>query len=122
MFALTAMATTAFAEGAVQVLDCTQTTTCDAAGACGPDDAAIVFTLTPVDVGPGGAGEYTIAHGGAAYPMTNTGTIGPFVWAEGADDVQTLMPTGPNTLLWVRQNSATALTATTHFLTCKDPA
>ena len=118
---LACQATLAAAEGAVQVLSCTATTTCDAQGSCTAASDEVTFTLTPVQVDADGAGQFTIAYGDVTAEMGSLSLTGPFVWAEGETDTQNLMVSGPASLIWVRQDRS-APDATTLFLTCKDPA
>lgn len=119
--ALACHATLVAAEGAVQVLSCTATTSCDARGSCTPATDAVTFTLTPVQVDADGAGQFTIAYGDVTAQMGSLSRTGPFVWAEGETDTQSLLVSGPDSLVWVRQDRGTP-DATTLFLTCKDPA
>jgi hypothetical protein len=113
-------AQTACAEGATQVLDCVATTQCDAAGLCAASQEQILFRLDPVDVAAHGEGKYRISYGDVVADAVNASMVGPYTWSEGPDNAQTLLVSGKNSLVWMRQSFAEPISATTLFLTCKD--
>ena len=109
------------AEGAVNVITCDTATSCDAAGGCAQASGGITFHIAPINVGPDGAGTFTISYDETSTQMSSIGDKGPFLWAQGASDAQSLIVTGSHSLVWVR-NDQLSNTAETLFLTCKDPA
>ncbi len=110
----------ALAEGARTVFDCTIVTTCDGGGVCVPDNAAVTFTLTPLDVGRHGEGTYTITYQGNEVTATNFGWLGPWVWSLDTDDIQTLLLGGPHALVWHHLLIGETPASATDFLTCTD--
>lgn len=107
------------AEGASQVLNCQAVSSCDAAGICAYDGSDVRFEISPVDVGDNGEGQYEIAYGGRQFDMHNITGFGPMVWAQTENDVQTLLPSGKNQLVWHRLRLDEPLSATTVYLTCQ---
>ncbi|KIT17259.1 hypothetical protein [Jannaschia aquimarina] len=109
----------AWADG--QVLSCSASRSCDAAGLCMDDGRDVRFDLTPLEVGGDGTGLYRIAYGPLDVEAVLDGTS-TLSWSEGGTNLNTLVPTGPETMVWVARDPEEApITARTTFLTCKRP-
>ncbi len=109
---------TAHAEGARTLFSCTGLQTCDATGACQPDNTATTFGLAPETTGTDGDGLYTLTHDNQPFEMKAMAMLGPFVWSEGPHDRQTLLITGERAALWHSLDLATG-TSQIRFLTCE---
>ena len=116
------LAAPAFAEGAVQVFDCDTKAICDEVGRCAPLGEALThrmeFRIEPVSVGPQGEGDYRITYNDVSVPMRNVTGLGPLLWSEGHDDVQSILLTGESSLLWHSLDGTTGRSVIS-FFTCK---
>jgi hypothetical protein len=110
----------ALAEGAVQRFSCSISTKCDVSGACEQADEAVEFVLTPVDVGLHGEGRYLLHYASVDVEMQWLTQYGPWVWSENGDDFQTIVISGPSTLVWIKDvHSQSGLYSETKFLNCE---
>ncbi|MCX7300039.1 MAG: hypothetical protein NTX73_06610 [Rhodobacterales bacterium] len=116
---LALLPTTALAEGARQAFACTATLSCDGAGLCGPSVRAVEFRLSPVELDPDGRGTVDLAHDGQSAVAWQESFMGPWVWSQDDDDLETLMLSGPDKMLWHQLTAADGGTAAVLFLTCE---
>jgi len=117
--ALAALPLMAKAEGAMREFDCVAARYCTETGDCVPSDRAILFRLEPQNIDQDGAGTYLISYGDVTTEAHQTGAIGPILWAEGANDKQSLMPLSEGRLLWHRLDLAKAPESRVIFLNCE---
>lgn len=112
------------AEGASQQLDCALVTTCEGNGACNPDEGIVVFALTPTSLDADGTQHLRLSYGEATAAGARSGPMGAIQWHGGDQDRQTLLPAGPDALVWHRLTAGktvSATSATTLFLSCEAP-
>jgi hypothetical protein len=108
----------ASAEGAARVLDCTLDRACDAAGACKPESAHLVFRMEPIETHADGSGRYTLRYGDDQAEMQAMSFAGPFLWRLPTER-DSLLVSSETKFLWHRLVLEPAPAATIHFLTCE---
>lgn len=109
----------AHSEGRRTELTCHAVTQCDGNGACSPANAEMTFLMQPLNVDGDGAGSFDISYDGGTYAMSASSALGPFVWSEGVDDTQLIMPTGADTIIWSSHNDNRAPASVVRFMECK---
>jgi hypothetical protein len=107
----------AMAEGAVRVLDCVVTQSCDASGACKPASEQQSFRMEPVNLLEDGSGSYVMIHGDAKTDMQALSFAGPFYWASD-DERNTLLASSETEFLWHRLELSPAPVADIRFMNC----
>jgi hypothetical protein len=116
---LALLPTTALSEGARQQFACNATLACDGAGQCGTSDRAVEFRLSPVELDTEGRGTVDLAHDGLTAVARQESFLGPWIWSQNDDVLETLMVSGPDKMLWHKLTAADGGTAAVLFLTCE---
>lgn len=107
----------AAAEGAVRVLDCVVTQSCDAGGACQPRSEQTRFRMEPVNLLADGSGSYVMVRGEEKTDMQALSFAGPFYWGPG-DERNTLLASSETEFVWHRLELTPAPVATIRFMNC----
>ncbi|MBS8227709.1 hypothetical protein [Vannielia litorea] len=113
------------AEGARITLDCGFQQSCSEAGQCSPYGGSQVFTLAPENTDVAGSGDWTIALGETApLPARGLSRTGPWTWQRPGDGhLHSLVLTGTDSAMWVRQWLPTELYPETYaevdFMLCE---
>jgi hypothetical protein len=107
----------AMAEGAVRVLDCVVTQSCDASGACKSASESTSFKMEPVNLLADGSGSYAMVHGDENTDMQALSFAGPFYWGFG-DERNTLLASSESEFLWHRLELGPAPVANIQFMNC----
>jgi hypothetical protein len=107
----------AMAEGAVRVLDCVVTQSCDARGACKPVPEKTSFRMEPVNLLEDGSGSYVMIHDDDKTEMQALSFAGPFYWASD-DERNTLLANSETEFLWHRLELRPTPAARIEFMNC----
>ncbi len=90
---------------------------CDSAGACRASREHFDFAFEPVKVKRSGEGTWRLTCKGRSLSAECASEYGPFLWAEGSRDIQSLMVSDDHHMLW---HSARESGATIRFMTCEE--
>ncbi len=118
--ALTLMGLSASGATASISFSCTILRSCDNAGICIDSARTVQFNFEPVDVKAGGEGVYRLRIGGVDTEAYFVSEFGPVVWSRGASDVQTLIFTGRQSMVWTNSEFDNPARSQTRFLKCED--
>jgi hypothetical protein len=116
-FCLLLLPNLGWAEGAVRVLDCEVTQTCDASGACAMASERVSFRMTPENLREDGSGQYQISYRNVQAGMEARSYAGPFYWTSGTEQ-NTLLASSETLFLWHRLTVNPAPDASVNFLNC----
>ena len=120
VFALAMAPSLTLAEGAALEVACEATRVCDADGDCVASTEQVVFRLEPIKIGPEGVGTYTINYGEIFVRAKKVAPLGPFLWREAGNDLQSLVRDGPSPgMLWHRFTPDDPPGSQVIFLTCE---
>jgi hypothetical protein len=108
----------ALAEGAVRVLNCTVTQTCDGVGKCAAATDVVTFRMEPIEIEPDGSGRYTLRYGDVQAAMMASSDLGPYVWSVGQER-HALLVSSEHDFLWHRLVVEPVPAATVRFLKCE---
>ncbi|WP_068111537.1 hypothetical protein [Tropicimonas marinistellae] len=111
------LATLAPAAADTETAHCTILKTCDGAGACRADGTKITFGFEPIKVRRSGEGTWRVTYGGKSVQAEGVSYYGPFLWAEGSRDIQSLMTSDETHMLWHSADDSGALV---RFMKCEE--
>ncbi|PRY26747.1 hypothetical protein CLV78_101849 [Aliiruegeria haliotis] len=96
---------------------CRTLKTFDGAGNCRTNAETLSFAFEPVKVRRSGEGEWRLRYNGRTARADGASEYGPFLWAEGTNDIQSLMLSDETHILW---HSARSSGAVIRFMNCEE--
>ncbi|SHI31826.1 hypothetical protein [Wenxinia saemankumensis] len=102
-------------------LRCAVTTACEAeTGTCRAGAGDREVTLAPTGTSDS-ASYWDVTIDGRTFPAMTSTALGPWQWEESAQDSAWLFPSGPSSMMLVRQRIAgDELSTTTEYLSCEE--
>ena len=108
----------AWAEGALRLLECRLQQACDSSATCEPADGEVEFSMEPLELDANGSGSYNINYDDNEAEMQARSFAGPFLWTVNGE-MHSLLANSETSFLWHRLAFEPTPEATITFMACE---